>query len=472
MESLPAYRQPSRRIGAIVVGVLALLIAMTGISSAQTWRWQYVAHPANSQPINAQSTVVLSPSDVSIEYTAPIEHRNAVIESCRVTLSDVQHVSAVRTRGPIFLVIQLKPQRTANCDSGRRPVAAIPGDDFNVVNQVATAINQACCTVKGPPPVARATAPPASPKPRVAARPSTPPTAKARVVAQTTPTPAPTPTAAPAPTPAPTATPATPAPSPTPRGTRVVDWVENQGLFMFIRVRNGGKQPVTIDSGEVLDCKNVDIGCGPFPHRFTLDPYSTATVATIASSGQLPSFSYRYSADQGKFTGGGTSTKAPPARVAHMSPQAVRAAEAAAIGALRSPGPAQQSPEAYTYTAPRLLKRGSSRLGIGQTGTALVRVQIAANGAPQEATIVSITNPALTAAAIETAVSSTYAPAMRNGQTVPAKYVATFTFNGEDPATAGVPVWRRSAPPPPAGSPSPGPSAAASASSTRPPQPQ
>jgi Gram-negative bacterial TonB protein C-terminal len=482
MESLPAYRQAWRRIGSIGVGVLAMVIAMTGISSAQTWHWQYVAHPANSAPINAQSTVILSPSEVSIAYTAPIEHRNAVIESCRVALSDVQHVTAVRTRGPIFLVIQLKPQRTANCESGRRPVAAIPGDDFTVVSQVAGAINQACCTVKAPPNVARAATPSPSAKPRVAARPpSPPPTAKPRVVAQASPTPpptpAPTPTPTPAPrTPAPTATPAppTPAPSPSrPAGARLEDWVENQGLFMFVRVRNFGKQSVTIDSGEILDCKNVDSGCGPLPHRFTLDPYSTATIATVASTGQLPSFSYRYSADQGKFTGSGSSTKRPPARVARMSADAVRSAEAAAISALRSPGPgaAEATPSTYTYTPPRLTKRGSSRLGIGQTGTAQVRLLIAPNGSPQEATIVSITNRALTAAAIETAVSSSYAPAMRNGQPVPANYVATFSFNGEDPATADVPVWRRSAPPVPAGPPSPGPSAAASASSsTTPPQ--
>ncbi|HYZ15880.1 MAG TPA: hypothetical protein VE591_05745, partial [Candidatus Acidoferrum sp.] len=263
MESLPAYRKAWGRIGSIAVGILAMLIATTGTGSAQTWSWQYVAHPANSAPINAHSTVVLSPSEVSIEYSAPIEHRNAVIESCRVALNDVQHVAAVRTRGPIFLVIQLKPQHTANCDSGRRPVAAIPGDDFNVVSQVAGAINQACCSAKGPPTVAHAATPTPSAKPRVAVRPpSPPPTAKPRVVAQASPTPPPpTPKPTPPPTVAPTATPATPAPSPSPSGPpgiRLEDWVENQGLFSFVRVRNYGRQSVTIDSGEVLDCKNVE----------------------------------------------------------------------------------------------------------------------------------------------------------------------------------------------------------------------
>jgi TonB family protein len=140
-----------------------------------------------------------------------------------------------------------------------------------------------------------------------------------------------------------------------------------------------------------------------------------------------------------------------------MSAEAIRVAEAAAINALRSPGPAPVATQ-NTYTPPRLTKRGSSRLGIGQTGTAQVRLLISPNGSPQEATVVSITNRALTAAAIETAVSSTYAPATRNGQPVPANYVVTFSFNGEDPATADVPVWRRPASTPPAasaGSPSP-----------------
>lgn len=467
MKSLPANRLASRRIGSIAVGVLAMVIATMGTGSAQTWHWQYVAHPANSQPINAKSTVVLSSNEVSIAYTAPIEHREAVIESCRVALSDVQHVAAVRTHGPVFLVIQLKPQRAANCDSGQRPVAAIPGDDYNIVNQVAGAINQACCTAKSGPTVARVTrstkpsaAPSPSAKPRVAAQATPPATPKPRVVAQATATPASTP--APTPTPA-LATPA-PSPSSVPQA-RLEDWVESQGLFLFVRVRNARRQPITVDSGEVLDCKNVDVGCGAIPHHLVLDPYGTATLATVASSGQqMPSFTYRYSAAGGKYTGGGSSTKAPPAHVARMSAQEVRVAEAAVIGGLRGPAASQQ-PQT-TYSPPRLTKRGSSRLAIGQTGTAQVKVMVAANGTPQEATIVSTTNRALTAAAIETAVSSTYAPAMRNGEPVAANYVATFSFNGEDPATVDIPVWRRSPAPGAAASPSPAPSSSPGSAAT------
>jgi outer membrane biosynthesis protein TonB len=90
-------------------------------------------------------------------------------------------------------------------------------------------------------------------------------------------------------------------------------------------------------------------------------------------------------------------------------------------------------------------------LGIGQKGTALVRVSVGANGMPQNATIVKISNPQLVAAALETAVSSSYSPAMRNGRPVSGTYLATFGFDGEDPAVSSIPVWDRT--------PTPGPSA-------------
>jgi hypothetical protein len=115
------------------------------------------------------------------------------------------------------------------------------------------------------------------------------------------------------------------------------------------------------------------------------------------------------------------------------------------VAAAASPSASLASP----LVPARLVKRGSSRLAIGQTGTALVRLTIAANGTPQEATIVTITNKQLSAAAIETAVSSTYVPAQQNGRAVAAKYVATFSFDGQDPALASVPVWKRGPAPSP-----------------------
>jgi hypothetical protein len=233
---------------------------------------------------------------------------------------------------------------------------------------------------------------------------------------------------------------------------RLEDWVESQGLFAFVRVRNLSKQVITITDGEVLDCKNVDSGCGKLVRRFSLDPSGTATIATVTSSQAAPSFSYRYTAGAGDdvVNGGGTSTKAPPRHVARMTEAQLRAAEVAALNAMHTGASPTVSAAPYSYTPPRLVKRGTSRLAIGQTGTAQVKVLVSANGSPQEATVVSTSNPELTAAAIETAISSTYTPATRNGQSVAANYVATFTFNGLDPATESIPVWRRPLPQQPA----------------------
>ncbi|HTJ26383.1 MAG TPA: energy transducer TonB [Candidatus Limnocylindria bacterium] len=436
-------RNASGRVGSFVLGVLAMMIAATGTSSAQTWQWQYVAHPTNSQPITAQSTVTLSANELSIAYTAPIEHRQAVIESCRATLADVQHVATIRTRGPIFLVIQLKPQRTADCDSGKRPVAALPGDDYAAMSRAASAINQALGATTATVAHAPRSAAPSTRAKREIAQAPTPKPATPPPTPRPTPTPTSTPTTAP-PTPRPTPTPSA---APTP-GVRLEDWVENEGLFSFVRVRNISKQIVMITDGEVLDCKNVDTGCGKLPHHFSLDPAGTATIATVTSAQQAPSFTYRYTAQAGNDTvaKGGSSTKGPPPRVARMTDEQVRVAEAAALNGLHPAASAAP----YSYSPPRLVKRGTSRLAIGQTGTAQVKVLVSANGSPQEATVVSTSNPELTAAAIETAVSSTYTPAVRNGQSVAANYVATFTFNGLDPATESIPVWRRPVTPAPA----------------------
>lgn len=79
---------------------------------------------------------------------------------------------------------------------------------------------------------------------------------------------------------------------------------------------------------------------------------------------------------------------------------------------------------------PMLLRRGSSHLAIGQTGTAVVRVRIGADGTPQDAHVVSTTNRRLVPGAIETALSSLYTPAMRNGRPFTCDYLATFHFDG------------------------------------------
>ena len=394
--------------------VLALLAIGVRSADAQTWQWQVVVHQPDALPVNAQSRVVLSRTDITMSYSAQIQQRQVPIASCHAALGDIANAKAVRKAGRTFLLLYLKPQTPASCISGRQPVAMVPVADDAVVTRVAAAINHACCT------------------PVVAAVRPTPSTA---------------------PSPAPSG-------SPLPKTSlRLTDWVENEGMFAFVRVRNRFSQPVAITAGEVSDCRNVEYGCGPFLGRgLTLQPRSAVTIATVMSGdqGNGPTFTYRYTAESGqtRFPGAGSSGKLPAGWRPRMSAQEIRVAEAGAIAGLRArTAPDQMVLPAQTpapaFVDARLIRRGSSRLGIGQTGVARVRVSLGANGMPQDASIVSISNRQLVAAALETAVSSTYTPAMRHGQAVPGPYVATFQFDGQDPATASIPVWRRDASPSP-----------------------
>jgi hypothetical protein len=90
-----------------------------------------------------------------------------------------------------------------------------------------------------------------------------------------------------------------------------------------------------------------------------------------------------------------------------------------------------------------LTVRGSSRLAIGRKGSATVRVKVSTAGLPLQAQIVRISDRALAPAAIETAVTSTYAPAIQSGRPSESEYVVEFHFAGDDPSLAGVPVWKR-----------------------------
>jgi len=244
-------------------------------------------------------------------------------------------------------------------------------------------------------------------------------------------------------------------------------------LFTFVRARNRGSTPVTISGGEVIKCVAVAVGCGAFGHPIVIAPGAAAVLATVMSADPVndAAFSYRYGARSGalQMTATGTSLKHITGWRPAMSAQEIRAAQATAIAALRTSGPVQPSspaqasqPSPPLNTPARLTQRGSSRLAIGQTGQALVRVRVSAKGMPVNASIVSITNPALVSAALETAVSSSYAPAVRDGRPVDADYIATFQFDGQDPALSQIPVWKR---PPSTGPPSPAPP------SPRPPSP-
>ncbi len=441
-------RNRLRSIAAAGAHVIALLGATALASDAQTWHWTYVTRAPNSPPLTSQSMVSISANTVRMSYSVPLQKRQVVIESCSANVRDLESATTVHTQNATYLLVRLKPAHDAACVSGKRPAVALPTDDENSIAAVVAAINHSCCMVAlgAPPTRAPGAAPAASRTP--AATPT--PAATRTPAASATPSPA-APSAAPTPRPSPSATvaPARPA---------VQAWVENDGLFWFVRMRNLGRAAVT-PSGQVFDCRNVDVGCGPFIAT-ELAPRGTATVAVVATSNHdvTPTFDYRYTVSDGSETvaGSGASTNRPPRTIARMTGPELRAAQGLAIGTFRAP-PDETAP----VVPARLVKRGSSRLALGQSGTAIVRVTIAADGTPQDATVVSMTNKQLAPAAIETAVSSTYTPAMQSGRPISAQYVATFSFTGEDPALSAIPVWKR--PPSPTPAPAPSPAAAAPA---------
>lgn len=446
----------NRRIVRSVAGLLFLFGASAAPCLAQTWQWNSLTHPAFGPPLRARSTIALTANTVSFSYTAeapsataPGGNRLVVIASCRAALSDLARASAMRTAGRVFFLLELKPSRLADCDSGKKAIAALPGSNFAQVSRIASAVNRACCS-----PAAAAAA---ARRVRVAALPSAAPASPSPKPAKPSPRPV-----------APTAQPNEASPSPQPVAARpkparkaaakrngsmsVVDWAESDGLFVFIRVHNTGGHALALGAGEVLNCKNVDVGCGPFAQTPVLGAHKTVTVATVASTDQrqAPSFTYIYTATSGgrEVTRQGSSKKVRPAKLPRITAQEIRTAESLALGALRARA-APQAPGASPNPVPasvpaRLVTRGASRLALGERGVAVVRVSVSADGAPEEATIVSITNRKLTAAAIEIAVSSTYSAATKFGRPVASTYLATFRFNGEDPTSASVPVWRRS----------------------------
>jgi hypothetical protein len=170
--------------------------------------------------------------------------------------------------------------------------------------------------------------------------------------------------------------------------------VENQGVFAFVRVRNQDREPVTIIAGQILGCRDVVSGCGRFVDRpVTIPPGGIVTLATVMSGNSQngAAFSYRCEVQtrSARFTKSAVSGRQPDDPRTVMSPQEVRAAEAAAIGRISAPAPppAQgtrnappRAPAPLPFVAPKLVQRGSTRLGIGQRGMAVVRVGIGAGG--------------------------------------------------------------------------------------------
>jgi hypothetical protein len=411
------------RAGAIAAIVPALWFFCAGNAQAQSWQWQAVARNADQGRVNTQSRVVLSSRDIAITYSAMVDNRSIAITSCRAGLGDIGNVHSVDNGGHAFLFVVLKPQRAATCTSGSRSIAMIPIANDATATTAIAAIMRACCQTA-------AVAHTRAPAPRASAT-ATPPAATS-VAAST------------------------------------AHWVENAGLFAFVRLHNAGPRPVNVEAGEIFNCRDVASGCGTFAERpVTVAPGRTATLAAVTSSNPAgeAAFSYRFAVrtNDRRLAANGASGKRTSDPRMLMSPAEVRAAQALALGDLRQRN-GSEKPAAPAYVSPKLARRGSTRLGVGQRGEAMVRVGVGRDGTAQYATIISISNRALTAAALETAVSSTYSAAMRDGRPVDGNYVASFKFDGLDPALSSIPVWRQSVTA--AASPAPTPSASLSPTAT------
>jgi hypothetical protein len=379
----------------LVGSAIFALALCTSVAGAQGWHWNVVAHGSNGSLINEESTVDLSARVLTVAYSAQIDGRSVPMSSCRVNVGDIAYARSVKNSGGAFLYVVMKPNRTAACTTGNQAFALAQVSSDAAAGDALASILRSCCSA----PVVAQT--------RATSRPQTPPLVAPQ------------------------------------------DWIEGEGLFAFVRVRNRDARPLTIDGGEIVACRNVVYGCRRFIDRPTIiAPNGVATVATVmAADSKGASFSYRYDAqiESKHYTGTGVSFKLTPAAAA-MTTDEIREAEAVAIGAITGHlAPAVPAPPSYTL--PQLIRRGTTALAIGKRGRAIVRVNVDANGVPQNAAIVSISDRALIAAALQTAVSSGFAPAKLNGRPVSADYVAAFQFDGTDPQS-NTPVWRRATPAP------------------------
>jgi len=417
-----------------LIVVSACFVALTSEANAQSWQWQVVVHQANHAPMDAQSRVVLSNHDLSLAYTVRVDQSDVPITTCQAQVGDVANARAVNSADNPFLYVVFKPGRAADCRSGKQPIMIAPISNNADAKSVIDAINRACCSA----PVAVTTPVRKAPPKNVAALP----------------------TSSPAPRPS------------SPANPIVDDWVESQGLFHFVRIRNRGAQLVTIAPATVENCRGVVAGCGALRGQLAIAPGATATLLAVMSGNATnpAAFAYEYIAHSGAMTtrGSGSWRKRAASPVSPLSEQEIGSAESIAVAGLARPAPQSSAPANPSgprqpqNAAVHLVTRGTSRLAIGKSGSALLRVHVSGNGTPLNVAIVNVSNRAIAPAAIETAVSSTYSPAIQNGRRVEADYVIEFRFNGDDPALAGVPLWKRS--PQPAANPSPGAIAAASAS--------
>jgi hypothetical protein len=396
----------------IAIALAAYLAVLPKAAQAQTWEWQIVVRQPDHAPMNTESRVVLENNDLSLAYSVRVPGSEVPITSCRAQVGDVANARAVTNPDNPYLYVLFKPGRAAACRSGRQSIALVPIVSNADASHAIEAINRACCGVSAAaPPPAQTTAP----KKDVALAKNTP----------------------------------APRPQSSSPSLELDDWVQSEGLFDFVRIRNRSSLPVSISPARIDNCRDVAAGCGPLSRPITIAPGGIGTLAGVMSgnASSPAAFTYSYTARSGDATasGSGSSRKKTASAAPPMSDAEVRSVESVTIAGLSRPQTVAVGPSAQPQdVGARLVNRGSSRLAIGEMGSALVRVRVSANGMPINATIVNVSNRALVPAAIETAVSSTYSPATHDGRRIDSDYVVEFRFDGEDPALSSIPVWKRS----------------------------
>lgn len=421
------HAMPLRAMAGLLLALCAAVLGLPRIADAQTWQWDVVVRNPGSAVVNTESRVELSENNLVLTYVAKVGQTDVPIASCTAQVRDIASARTIHAASARYLYVAFKPGHRARCQAGVQAFALVPVNDNTTAAEAAMTINRACCGNAGT---------------RVAA---------SAVVSK--------------PTPAATASTASSSARPQSTGSaaaraRVTDWVQTDGLFTYVRVRNWGRTPVTIVRGHVDECSAVAAGCGQFAGPVSLAPGAAAIVATVMSTNSTTneSFSYHFDVASGSSTTtiSGDSRKQSSGWTPPLSAQETRSAQAVAVAALKQAhgaAPDTTQPTAAPRSTPRdeparLTQRGSSRLAIGKKGEARVRVRVSARGMPLNAAIVAVSNPDLVAAALEIAVSSTYAPAIQNGRPVDADYIAAFQFDGDDPALSSIPVWERPTPAP------------------------
>jgi hypothetical protein len=382
---------------------LLFVIASAGVADARTWQWNYSNRGVGGGGTSTASVTLSSTSIATSNRVAFAGHPD-VVYSCSAKLADVARAIAVSTGNP-SLLIQLRAGHAANCQLlGSSQGIVLPADDGATIASVAQAINDECCgaALRTPPQVAAAqkslVPAPATPHAAVKAHPLVP---------------------------------GGPVMS-------VEDWVEHDGLFSFVRVRNNGTHPIEVTREEVADCSGIEFGCAVQDRRFVIDRKAVATIATVAASNtSYSAFTYHYTAVMApySYSGSGAWAKRAPAGAPRISAAQVRTAEASLLNTLPAaqaagpPRPQQPQPLAQTGSTAHLLHIGAPEAPVSASGTIQLRVLVDPNGSPVDASIVSISNDALADAAMEAAVTSTYAPAIRNGKRVRSQFILTLVFD-------------------------------------------